>query len=156
LKVWVAGIDPAAVAETDGIAYTIYFSGCPIRCPGCHNQELWDKESGKEVDIDCIIKDVRGNLELINTVCILGGEPTYQLEALKELLLKLQDLPIKIWLYTGLQVGQLEELINLDLCDVIKCGCYDENTPPEPGSRLASGNQYFVYIDRKDDTTNAN
>lgn len=147
MDVWIGGVDEAAVAETEGIAYTIYFSGCSIRCPGCHNKHLWEKESGKKVPVDYLVSEIRDNLELIDTVCILGGEPTEQLEALEDLLIQLQDLPVKIWLYSGHSEEYVKKLDIMKYCDVVKCGPYRADVPPK--DRLASGNQYFIRSSRR-------
>lgn len=155
MHIWIGGIDKSAVAETDGIAYTIYFSGCSIKCPECHNKELWDMKSGDRLKVSALVEDIKENLELIDTVCLVGGEPTDQPEGLKELLISLQDLPISIWLYTGRDEEYVKKLDITKYCDVIKYGNYDSSYPKERGSRLATGNQYFVRNNRKGDGTYA-
>lgn len=135
-------------AETAGISYNLYCTGCSIRCPDCHNKEMWDMESGENISISHIIEDIKSNLELIDNVCILGGEPTDQEEELLELLEALNELSLGIWLYTG----KSEELILkseiYDYCNIIKVGTYDEELARE-GTMLASSNQKFIPGGRK-------
>ncbi len=73
----------------------IRFSGCNLECKYCDTNH----ESCEELEIDEIIKKVK---ELkIEEVCITGGEPLIQLEALKELILKLKALNYTITLETN-------------------------------------------------------
>lgn len=134
--------------ETDGISYNLYCTGCSLRCPGCHNKEMWDINSGVNTPISEIIEDIKSNLEIIDNVCILGGEPTDQEEDLLELLEALNNLSLGIWLYTG----KSEELILksdvYDYCNVIKVGRYDEKLT-EDALNLASTNQKFIPGGRK-------
>lgn len=37
------------LANGPGVRTSIFVSGCPHHCPGCHNQELWDSSIGTEV-----------------------------------------------------------------------------------------------------------
>lgn len=162
-SLWVASIMDACFAETTGIAYTICVSGCSIRCPDCHNKELWEmEESGTLVSIEDILKDIKRNDELLDAVCILGGEPTDQLEGLKELLKKLQPFPFDVWVYTGREAASAEVIQLLPFCNYIKCGRYIDNTkhttntkhtmPSELAGviRLASDNQYIIRGGRMD------
>lgn len=148
----IADKEEIAFLETTGISYNIYFVGCSIRCSDCHNPQLWDPQSGKEVSVQTVVKDIEKNLELIDNVCILGGEPTDQLEGLIELLLALQHLPVGIWVYTGREIHHPSVQAIYELCDFIKCGKYDHRLTKQNNDSknsivkigLASGNQYFI------------
>lgn len=134
--------------ETDGVSYNLYCTGCSIRCPECHNKEMWNMKSGINTPISDIVEDIKSNLELIDNICILGGEPTDQEEDLLELLETLNDLSLGIWLYTG----KPEELILkseiYNYCNIIKVGEYDDTLAKE-GTMLASSNQKFIPGGRK-------
>lgn len=144
MDIYLGGVQYPAFAETDGISYNIYFSGCSIRCEDCHNKHLWDKEKGYIQDVKELVAHIKSNLGLLDTVCILGGEPTEQPEALEELLTKLQEIPAEIYLYTGKEYKEVSKLAHL--CDYIKCGRFDKNIPSSGG--LASGNQYIISTKR--------
>lgn len=140
--------DDLGFGETTGISYNIYFTGCSIRCPGCHNMELWDINAGHEILIEDIITNIKHQAELIDAVCILGGEPTDQYEGLVALLTELNKLPISIWLYTGLDFNNEKVQRVAKLCDYIKCGEYDVTKQSKTvgdiiNIELVSGNQYF-------------
>ena len=144
MEVYLGGVQYPAFAETEGISYNVYFSGCSIRCEDCHNKHLWEKEKGYIQNVDDLVKHIH-SVELITAVCILGGEPSEQPEALEELLVKLQDFPLKIHLYTGKEYEEVQHLAHL--CDYIKCGRFDKNIPGK--GRLASENQYIISTKRR-------
>ena len=65
----------------------IWFCGCPRRCKGCSNPELWEFQERYQVDFS-VIK------ELIQQICeqnqvdgftLTGGDPLYQYEELRQL-----------------------------------------------------------------------
>ena len=152
-----------AFCETTGISYNIYFTGCSIRCSHCHNPELWDEDVGTATSIDDVVNDIKKHLELIDAVCILGGEPTDQLEGLLSLLEALQWMNVSIWIYTGLDFDDPKVREIHSLCDYIKCGNYEHDLATKSrdsnesnacnesneyrdnitGLKLASSNQYF-------------
>ncbi len=111
---------------------------------------MWEMTAGKLTKIDDLVAQVKANLELADTVCLLGGEPTDQLEGLIELAKKLRDIPVYMWLYTGREIEYLVDLGITEYFDVIKCGPYRKDIPATSGSRLASGNQKIYYISRKE------
>lgn len=99
-----------------GIGASMFTSGCHFHCPHCHNQELWDFNSGKEYDTDAknkILKAIQPSW--IERFSILGGEPL-ETTNLKELLALIENIKavrkdIKIWIYTGYTYEQLQERI---------------------------------------------
>lgn len=133
-----------SMVETDGISYNIYFAGCSIRCPGCHNQELWEQENNQKTTTDDVFEALIVNMEIADYVCILGGEPLDQYPALVDLITKINEINVPVWLYTGhdeddIPIAQLNTLRKL--CSVIKFGPYDP-AYPKTGT-LATGNQLF-------------
>lgn len=99
-----------------GIGASVFLSGCHFHCKNCHNQELWDFNSGYEYDSDAknkILKTIQP--EWIERFSVLGGEPLETVN-LKELLSLLENIKvvrkdIKIWIYTGYTYEQLQERI---------------------------------------------
>lgn len=96
-----------------GIGTSIFFTGCTLRCPGCHNKEIWDFKSGKPFDTvsqDLVIQYLRD--KHISHLSILGGEPLDQdLSEMREFLEKVRlEVPTKkIWLWTGYTIEELKK-----------------------------------------------
>ena len=103
----------------DGISVSVWFFGCPHRCKGCHNSELWEPNCMEETNEKEVIDKV---CSLINkngvnrNLSILGGEPlaSYNLENTKNLILEVRKkFPnIKIYLWTGYYYEDLDKKNN--------------------------------------------
>ena len=110
----------------DKPSFTIWFSGCTIRCNGCHNKQLWDKSSGNEMAVDNVVDIIVRECHKLNTdtVVLLGGEPLDQeLRDLYQLCADIHLHDIRIWLYTGYNYDEIPVVIK-ECVDVIKCGRY--------------------------------
>jgi anaerobic ribonucleoside-triphosphate reductase activating protein len=99
----------------DKISLNIYLSGCfnNKKCDRdkCHNQGLHNFNTGKFYleyleEIEKII-----NQELVDCVCLLGGEPFDQaLNSFNDLIYFLSKCKKNIYIYTGYTKNQLQEL----------------------------------------------
>lgn len=73
-----AGILENDFVNGQDVCVSFWCQGCPLRCPGCHNPQTWDFESGleaKEEDlIDHILELLTAN-DIQRNLSILGGEP---------------------------------------------------------------------------------
>lgn len=110
-------------------AFTIWFSGCSQKCDGCYNQRLWDKDAGREHDVDTILFTIAKQHEYsgVDDVVFLGGEPMEQdSTCLEELSRKLHNAGFRIWMYTSWELDEIPEAIKRHMY-VIKCGKYDES-----------------------------
>lgn len=81
-----------------GLRTSIYLAGCDHHCPGCHNPGTWPHTAGEDVTIDKIIEHVAEN---DFDVTLTGGDPLYQPYGVKELVHRLKQMDINVWLYTG-------------------------------------------------------
>lgn len=95
------------LANGPGIRTSVFVSGCPIRCPGCHNPELQSFVSGVEFAeyiIDKIIASLKKD-GIRRGLSILGGEPLADLNAPGVMYLcqrVKESLPdCSIWIWTG-------------------------------------------------------
>ena len=110
----------------DTASFTIWFSGCNLRCKNCHNRTLWDKNYGRKYSVDSVKKIVLATCNKLNikSVVLLGGEPLQQdTEELLSLCQSIKEAGIKIWLYTGYDFDDIPQDI-LDCVYTIKCGRY--------------------------------
>jgi pyruvate formate lyase activating enzyme len=65
-----------------GVRYTLYLSGCPLRCLYCHNPDTWEMRLGERVHVDLVVEDVGKFLVFLRTtgggLTASGGEPLLQ------------------------------------------------------------------------------
>lgn len=99
-------IENDIVDSDDGVCVSLWFSGCDVHCPNCHNSMLWDPNSGTKVSNDEIITKLESFLYsngLERSLSVLGGEPlmpanradcAYILKTLRE---KHPTLKIRLW-----------------------------------------------------------
>ncbi len=89
------------------IATVLFFGGCNLRCPYCHNPKIVDDTEGR-VDFDEIIEYVKQRRGIIEGAVFSGGEPTIHRQTLPVIAGCLHDLGLKIKLDTN---GLLPDMI---------------------------------------------
>lgn len=113
----------------DKPSYTIWFTGCTMKCKECHNPLLQDCEYGLKYNETTVLYTICHECEKqdIDTVVLLGGEPLEQdMDSLTYLLSKLKLYGYKIWLYTGWEFEDIPSSIKQYIY-TIKCGRYDKD-----------------------------
>lgn len=97
----------------NGIGVSLFVSGCPLHCPGCHNPEAQDYNFGKEFTqstIDEILTALVAN-GVTRNLYIMGGEPLDVLnlpEVVRLIDIVRSLLPnTKIYVWTGFTYGFL-------------------------------------------------
>lgn len=110
-----AGIIYDDTAAAPGLSLSFYTQGCPIHCPGCHNQDMWDFEGGYEFTEevrDKVIAKLNEN-GILRNLCVMGGEPLCPQNAhMTELLCgfaRVEYPDIKIYIWTGYTLEELCE-----------------------------------------------
>lgn len=113
----------------DGIRVSLWVTGCPIQCEGCHNKHLWNREVGKcfTQNEENYIIDLLKQYQEIN-LSILGGEPLapYNYDTVLKLCKRVkEELPDKnIWLWTGYSYSCVQDLEIMKYLDVLIEGKY--------------------------------
>jgi pyruvate formate-lyase 1-activating enzyme len=90
MKGYLSSIESFSTLDGPGIRSVVFLQGCPLRCLYCHNPETWVREKGSLVDSSYIIERVSRNINYISKnggVTVSGGEPTCQIDFLRELLM---------------------------------------------------------------------
>ncbi len=100
----VLDIVPGTSVDGIGLRTSVYFAGCDHQCPGCHNPQSWDFDSGVDMTVEHIIEII---VENGFNVTFTGGDPVYQMPELIELAKAVVDKGFDIWLYTGFKFEQL-------------------------------------------------
>ena len=114
------------IVDGEGVCVSVWFQGCPIRCPGCHNPDTWDFDGGYEIDeqvlIDTVINSINEN-GVMRNLSLLGGEPLCEgniVTATKLLSLAKQKYPeIKTFVWTGYTYEVLKQKYSQNIFDNI-------------------------------------
>lgn len=81
------------------VSLSLSFSGCPLRCPGCHSSELQDENLGKPFSSEDLQKEINKYKGLLTCVLFFGGD--WQEEELLKLAKTAHSNNLKVCLYTG-------------------------------------------------------
>jgi len=97
----------------------LWFCGCPHRCKGCSNPELWEQTEQYQISLRQLMQLINGiqNNYRVDGFTITGGEPFYQPEELLDLVTALHTISADILIYTGYT---LEELYQQESPDINK------------------------------------
>ncbi|MBR2891916.1 MAG: anaerobic ribonucleoside-triphosphate reductase activating protein [Bacilli bacterium] len=114
------GIEPLSLVDLDGkLACTIFTNGCNFRCPFCHNKDLVLNQNIQEISFDEIINFLKLRKNMLDAVCVTGGEPTLHPD-LEEKLIEIKKLGYYIKLDTnGSNPDMVIDLYNKGLIDYV-------------------------------------
>lgn len=134
-----------------GLRAVLWLSGCSHECRGCQNPLTWNPNDGLIFDAaaknelwGCLSKDY------IDGLTLSGGDPLYEgnraeVEALVRQIK--DDMPEKtIWLYTGYDYEEINELKLLDYIDVVVDGKYIEDLRDVTMHWAGSTNQRVIDV----------
>jgi anaerobic ribonucleoside-triphosphate reductase activating protein len=126
----------------------IWFSGCSLRCPGCINQHLWNRDSGNLETVSSLINKIK-SLSDIAGVTLIGGEPLDQDEDLSEFVESIISVGLDIVLFTGYEPEELQGWKKkvFDVSQVVVCGRYDKNLHDTNLLLRGSSNQRIIIKD---------
>ena len=141
-----------------GFRTSVYSSGCPHHCPGCHNPQSWDMGNGREVDIEDILEVILA--DPFADVTFSGGDPMFQPDGFAALARAIKERSSKnIWCYTGFLFEQLlqnpSQMALLEHVDVLVDGRFIEALRDERLRFRGSSNQRVIDVQRslKEGTT---
>ena len=102
------GIISDSIVDGPGLRTTIFFQGCLRHCPGCHNPQTWECDTGIDVTpkelLDAIVEKGGQNITLS------GGEPLLQAKEIVEFIrLYKAKYPLNnVWLWTGARIEDVQ------------------------------------------------
>ncbi len=141
------GIQKTTLIDYPGvIASTIFLGGCNFRCPYCHNPTLVTGAGAlPDISVEEMLAYVAGRKNLIDGICITGGEPTL-FDELPDFIRKLKIIGYKVKLDTnGARPEMLEKLLNEGLLDFV---AMDIKAPRERYAEAAGCPVDLALIDR--------
>lgn len=152
------------LANGPGIRTSVFVSGCPLHCPGCHNPELQNFDVGVPFS-DEIVEKVIASLNkdgIKRNLSILGGEPLAErnIDGVLELCQKVKEaIPeTEIWVWTGydfierFQYSPEGSLLEknfygiLNTIDVVVDGPFIQSMKPGDHPWRGSSNQRILYL----------
>lgn len=99
------------------LAATIFTGGCNFRCPYCHNSSLITPNADNELSAESILSFLHKRKNILEGVCISGGEPTLQPDLI-DFIQEIKQIGLSVKLDTnGSCPLILEELIHNRLID---------------------------------------
>ena len=127
----------------------IWFCGCPRRCKGCSNPELWEFQERYRTTPQFIFNLILqiAKEHTIDGFTITGGDPMYQPDDLRQLIALLRNVSDDILVYTGYSLSELKDEIIKGISVLID-GEYIESR--NAGCVLrGSDNQEIHILDKK-------
>ena len=73
-----------------GVRFTLFLSGCPLRCQYCQNADTWSMAGGRKVTLGRMVDEIAKYAAFVTTahggITVSGGEPMLQIRFLEALL----------------------------------------------------------------------
>ncbi len=125
----------------------IWFCGCPRRCKGCSNPELWDFQERYKTTPEAVfalVQKIAADHQ-IDGFTITGGDPMFQADALQHLLRLLKNISDDVMVYTGYLKSEIRPEL-LENISVLIDGAYIEDLNDNSFLR-GSSNQEIHILD---------
>lgn len=114
------GFEKLSMVDFEGhLCATVFTGGCNFRCPFCQNADLVNVTNLEQYSEDEIFAHLEKRKNVLDSVCISGGEPTLNPD-LKNFIQKLKQRGLLVKLDTnGTKPDLLKELIDEGLIDFV-------------------------------------
>jgi len=111
------------VVNGPGVRFTLFLSGCPLRCQYCENADTWTMGNGRRVTLGRMMDEIAKYADFVTTahggITVSGGEPMLQIRFLEALLRRCkQDLHLNTTVDTSGFLGDRASDEFLDLVDL--------------------------------------
>ena len=128
-----------------GIRTTVFFGGCPLRCPWCHNPECFSNEKVRPFEevVTELLHDEEFYDQSAGGITISGGEPLVRQERCLQLLEVMKAYGIHTAVDTSLAVRHLDFDRLVPLCDLF---LVDIKTADESAFRQVCGGELTTVL----------
>ena len=131
-----------SLVDGPGVRTVVFFQGCDLHCEGCQNPSTWEMKNGTEITTDELVTVLKK--EVVNKkVTFSGGEPLMQVDALIDIVKKLEGFDIAV--YTGHEFKEVPKEL-LDNITYIKTGSFKEELKSTVKPYVGSTNQEFRRV----------
>ena len=131
-----------SLVDGPGVRTVVFFQGCDLRCKGCQNPSTWEMKNGTEMTTDELVTLIKKGVAN-KKVTFSGGEPLMQVEALIDIVKKLNGFDIAV--YTGHEFDEAPQEL-LDNITYIKTGSFKEELKSTVKPYVGSANQEFRRV----------
>lgn len=141
MKVNYAGTVPISTLDWTGkAAVTIFFRGCPLRCPYCQNHPYL--EGPGLVELDFVKEQIKNSKPFVSAVVFSGGEPLMQ-DAVVPLAEFARNLGLAVGVHTnGCYPERAAELVERKLVDKFFIDVKAPLDDPELYGKVAGRKEY--------------
>jgi len=121
-------VETFGAVDGPGIRYIVFMQGCPLRCIYCHNPDAWEADGGTEKTVDEVMADILSYKNFLSGgVTISGGEPLFQPEFTKALLMECKKHKIHTALDTAGSIPIEDSSSIIDLANMLLLDIKAEN-----------------------------
>jgi pyruvate formate lyase activating enzyme len=104
-----------------GVRFTLFLSGCPLRCQYCQNPDMWTLNQGRRVTVGRMVDEIAKYARFVTTahggLTVSGGEPMLQIRFLETLLRRCKE---ELGLHTAIDTsGFLGDRAGEDFLDLV-------------------------------------
>lgn len=133
-RIRIGGVtDMSTVDWYSNVSLIVFWAGCNIKCPYCHNSLLIPADSGTEVDLTYLEDRIQKSLypvPSLDAVVFTGGEPLMQYEAIIEAAKLVKQYNLKLMLDTnGTLYEAAEKVLRTGLFDRVALDVKSPITP---------------------------
>jgi len=142
-----------SIVDGPDIRANIFLQGCSLRCPNCHNMEIWDEKGGTEKTVNEVIEEIK-RMRGVSATTIMGGEPLNQSYEVAELCKAIKKtLGHHIILYSGYKYEEIIAGVEpygkdvLPYVDILIDGRYEHNKRDISSNNIFRGSKNQRIID---------
>ncbi len=108
----VAGLVPFTTIDYPGcLAAVVFFKGCPLKCPFCHNPNLQENDGKGEMKWADVLSFLSKRQGKLDAVVLSGGEPLMQPDIV-DLARQVKELGFKVGIHTsGVYPEKLRQMV---------------------------------------------
>lgn len=137
--------------EGPGKRFCIWVQGCKKHCPNCWAKDTWEFGIGTKYSVDDLFNQIK-EVQDIEGVTFLGGEPFEQADELAELSIKIKGLGLSVLCFTGYTLEELQSKnddgVNLFLSniDLLIDGGFEQDKFDLSRPWVGSSNQRYIFL----------
>ena len=137
-----------------GIRSVFWTQGCNLACKGCWNTQYWSKKGGNQTRVSQLLAEL-DEIDGIEGITLLGGEPLQQPQASLELIRGCKEKGLSVFLYTGYDPSEFDSTMQqcFDLSDIAVTGRYEQELRDTTLRWRGSLNQQVHFISNIYDKT---